>query len=255
MTRWPITTPAATITLDLQLGLSYCHRTVIQTSSTAQPDPGPDLDLDTEFERLIDQLIPPEPSFGRRLVAALAVLAAGTTLGVLWMVGLVVPEPTVRSTSIQSASITVAPDGEHVIIAGLSFDNNSGTTLQLADVSIDAPGLIVDRITWDGSSEPPVAVAPDSTVNVEFWARSETCIDPEVAWGEVKARWEYHDRPSWWHRWESLDNPLWNPDMAAGSGDATEQSAVRLDTVDRSGNPVSLDGPLSGSCLLLGIDQ
>jgi hypothetical protein len=226
----------------------------------AETDP---VDLDHQF--LIDRLVPPAPSQLRRFLAAAAIIAAATAVGLVWQIGLIVPEPTLRSESMQWAVLGVAPDGEHVVIDGLVFENISLTTLELADIDVNAPGLTVDRMTWidpmaNGPTSPrklPAVMAPGTSVRIELWVRPETCADPRTGeWGEVAGRWQYPNRPSWWGRWEALDNPLWNadadPDMV--SSDVT-RSALSLDPIAIDGEEIELDGPLSGACLLLGIDQ
>ena len=157
------------------------------------------------------------------------------------------------------------PDGRHVVIDGLTFENSSLTTLELTDVRVDAPGLIIDRITWTEPlrnspttpQELPAVMASGAYIRIELWARPESCADPQTGeWGEVSGRWQYPDRPSWWARWEALDNPLWNadadPDMVSSE---VTPSALSLNPVSIAGADIELDGPLSGACLLLGIDQ
>ncbi|MDH3303041.1 MAG: hypothetical protein OES24_21275 [Acidimicrobiia bacterium] len=221
--------------------------------------------VDFDHQLLIDRLVPPAPSQLRRFLAAAAVIAAATAAGLAWQIGLIVPEPTLRSASMQWAVLGVAPDGEHVVIDGLMFDNTSLTTLELTDIRIDAPGLIVDHVTWIDSmaNDPtsprklPAVMAPGASVRIELWVRPESCTDPQTGeWGEVTGRWQYPNRPSWWGRWEALDNPLWNADAdpAMASGDVTP-SALSLNPIAIDGEEIELDGPLSGACLLLGIDQ
>ncbi|MDH4276802.1 MAG: hypothetical protein OEW83_01830 [Acidimicrobiia bacterium] len=229
------------------------------SKNPAEQPVGPD------HQRLIDQLVPPAPSPLRRFVAAAAIIAAAIAIGLAWQIGLIVPEPTARSETMQSAVLGVAPDGRHVVIDGLTLENMSLTTLELTDVRVDAPGLIVDRITWTdalhtGSTTPqelPAVMASGSYIRIELWVRPEICSDPQTGeWGEVSGRWQYPDRPSWLGRWEALDNPLWNADADPNmmSSDVTP-SALSLNPVRIAGSDVELDGPLSAACLLLGIDQ
>ena len=145
-----------------------------------------------DHQRLIDQLVPPAPSPRRRFLAAAVIIAAGIAIGLAWQFGLIVPEPTPRSESMQSAVLGIAPDGRHVVIDGLTFENSSLTTLELTDVRVDAPGLIIDRITWTEPlrnspttpQEFPAVMASGAYIRIELWARPESCADPQTGeWG------------------------------------------------------------------------
>lgn len=215
-------------------------------------------------DQLIDQLIPAEPSRTRRFATALAIVVTCVGLGVLWRIGWIVPQPTLNSVSQQWVTMSPAPDGEHVVIGRLHFETSSLVTLELADIDVDAPGLIVDRITWtdpDSNGELdrqalPAEMPPGSSVLVELWARPETCVDPTGEWGEVRGRWTYSDRPSWWGRWESLDNPLWNPSADPNmTGPDQMSSAISLGPINVDGEEIQLDGPLSAACALLGVQR
>ncbi len=233
--------------------------------------------VDEEFARLVDQLLPPEPSPGRRLATGTAVFVTVVALAVAWATGLVMPNPTYGSSSSSGTMLIAVEEPDLVAITGLWFRNTSQASLMLTDVEIDAPGLTLERLEWypdelasdsseDGATEEaavdvgmtpremmlregstaslPAEVGSGESVRVIAYMRVDDCgeavADPNGRWGTVRGRWEYPDRPSWWHRWESLDSPF------------QDNSGERLHNfVTLDGEWIDAGGPLTGACAAL----
>lgn len=235
--------------------------------------------VDEEFARLVDQLLPPDPSPGRRLATGTAVFVAVVALAVAWAAGLVVPNPTYGSSSSSGTQLIAVEEPDLVAITGLWFRNTSQASLVLTDVAIDAPGLTLDRLEWypddlapegetataseeageamdvagtprqmmlrEGMTQPlPAEVGSGDSIRVIAYMRVDDCseavADPNGRWGTVRGRWEYPDRPSWWHRWESLDSPF---------QDDSDQWTYNFVTLD--GEWIEAAGPLTGACAAL----
>jgi hypothetical protein len=77
--------------------------------------------------------------------------------------------------------------------------------------------------------------------------RVETMVDPDRAWGRVRGRWRYPDRPSWWARWESADQLLWQPADEQPSWQEPEgdRGSLQRPAVDLTGDMIDITGPLS----------
>jgi hypothetical protein len=231
--------------------------------------------IDRELEVLIDQLIPPEPSRRRMRAGGFAVLIAGIGLAVAWATGFLVPNPT-HMTSSSSSTTMVAVDAEthRIAIAGLWFRNTSLATLELDAVNLDAPGLELQSVTQDdgegtvadirdyllrpeAAQSLPVTLAPGQDVRVVAYATVTDCVDPDRAWGRVTGRWRYPDRPSWWARWESADQLLWQPagDETSWQEDQGDRGSLQTTAVNLAGDMIDITGPLSGACELVGVER
>lgn len=247
--------------------------------------------VDEEFARLVDQLLPPEPSPRRRLGISLTVLAVALALAGAWNLGYLFPNPASGSGSGSAAAVAV-PEPDMVAIANIRFSNDRSSTLTLTDVRIDAPGLDVERIVWfadlkaeancvrisdneevcemvsvgtpdqmylqpDRAAPLPAEVPPQSEVWVAIYARVTDCTDPTTTWGTIEGRWEHPGRPAWLHRWVNAGEPLWEPGDVA---DVDLQHRIQ-NHVTVQGRFVHFDqfedpqGPLSRICQLQELDR
>lgn len=210
----------------------------------------------------IDQLVPPPRSLPVRMLIGLLVVGLVGTVSFLVGFGYVYPQPECCGAGGGSPFLTLADDGESVVLMS-TFYNSSGRTLVAdgAEVSLPgarvvdvrlAPGMRTGVEVPAGAQPVPVAIGGHDMGQLVVRFVPEACdIGPVAAWGSAVLHLQVDNGwlPSFGRDWR-LPDPLVDTsvDDSGGSG------GTDLGVMSPEGYPgASPSGdPLRDACALLG---
>lgn len=230
---------------------------------------------DREIDEYLDQLIPPTPSPGRRLLVSATIVGCAAVATVLAIGGYLYPRPTFGGV-FESNGFLEADPSLDAVSATVMMPNFGQRTVRITEIDVDAPGadlvavgVILEPNTSSSASndsdsgqeaagvEPfearseqvsplPISVAPGQWARLVVWFRPTTCEDQPGPWGIVQPTVDFGAGafPPFANTFDLDQDPI-----AIVDPDATEDNGGELvSLMSADGSFSTWSGPLAAAC-------
>jgi hypothetical protein len=202
----------------------------------------------TDIPDPIDQLIPPPRPWWVRLAVGLGVVLAVGCVSFLVGFGYVYPKPECCGSGSGDSPMSLAPDGESVIV-GAYFFNSSGRSLDILSADVDLPGADVLEVGFGGpesffEGDEPLPTTIGGTESGRFVIRfvPRDCSTDREQWGSVELRLDVVNR------WlPSIDRTFRLPEPVFDSA----RGPLNILPPDDDQRWYQFDDPLAAACALI----